>query len=135
MMEGHEWIQQTLGVKPTIGWDIDTFGHSAANTRIYSELGFEAMFFSRMEGYEKHVRVQEANRGMNFLWRPDKEHFGNQHQIMTVVFSIDYCHPAGFLVGAGYEADDPFVTDESLSTYNAKDKAVDLINWAQIQTK
>jgi len=55
MMRGHEFLLKTFGIKPTIGWDIDTFGHSAANTRLYAELGFDAIFFSRMDGHEKDI--------------------------------------------------------------------------------
>ena len=36
MMIGHEFIKDTFGVYPKIGWDIDTFGHSDANTRLFA---------------------------------------------------------------------------------------------------
>jgi hypothetical protein len=49
MMLGHEWLDQEFGVRPTIGWDLDTFGHSDTNTRLYAEMGFDAMFFSRLD--------------------------------------------------------------------------------------
>ena len=49
MMLGQEWLDEELAVRPTIGWDLDTFGHSDTNTRLYAEMGFEAMFFSRLD--------------------------------------------------------------------------------------
>ena len=46
MMVGHEFILNTFGVKPRIGWQIDPFGHSNANARLYAEMGFDALFFA-----------------------------------------------------------------------------------------
>jgi hypothetical protein len=76
-MIGHEFLSQEFGFTPKIGWDIDTFGHSATNTRIFAELGFEAMFFSRIDDGEKNTL--KAGRNLNYLWRPDSHHFGSQH--------------------------------------------------------
>jgi alpha-mannosidase len=53
MMIGHEFIKKTFGVAPKIGWDIDTFGHSDTNTRLFAQMGFEALFFSRLDEPEK----------------------------------------------------------------------------------
>ena len=36
MMIGHEFIKNTFGVAPKIGWDIDTFGHSDTNTKLFA---------------------------------------------------------------------------------------------------
>ena len=73
-MIGHEWLAKEFGVTPRIGWNIDDFGHSQANTRIFAELGFEAMFFSRLDHAEKDQKTND--QAMNFLWRPDASHFG-----------------------------------------------------------
>ena len=135
MMLGHEFLNHEFGVQPRIGWDVDTFGHSSANTRLFAEMGFEAMFFSRMDHGEKDARSKEENKAMNFLWRPDATHFGKQYQILTNVFRTDYCFPAGFATGENYESDDPFITDETLSTFNAKDKMVDFVNWVNDLTR
>ena len=59
---------------PSIGWDIDTFGHSDTNTRLFSEMGFDAMFFSRLDHNDKKWRSE--NEAMTFLWRPGSNHFG-----------------------------------------------------------
>lgn len=41
------------GLKPKIGWQLDPFGHSAANAYLFAELGFEAMVFSRINEQDK----------------------------------------------------------------------------------
>lgn len=133
MMLGHEFLAKEFGVTPKIGWNVDTFGHSATNTRIFAELGFDAMFFSRLDHLEKDNRT--VSQAMNFLWRPDSKHFGSQDQILTSVFKDDYCFPAGFFSGENYDSDDPFISDETLSTFNAKDKMIDFTNFVNDMTR
>lgn len=72
---------------------------------------------------------------MTYLWRPGHEHFGNQHQILTYVFPGDYCYPEGFSSGEFYDADDMFVTDQSLSTFNADEKMTNFVNMIHDQYK
>ena len=46
--QAHEFLWHEFGVKPKIGWQLDPFGHSAANASIFAELGFDAIVFSRI---------------------------------------------------------------------------------------
>ena len=132
MMIGHKFLKEEFEFTPTIGWDIDTFGHSDTNTRLYAEMGFDAMFFSRLDGEEKAQR-QGSDRAMTFLWRPGQKDFGNQHQILTHVFTGDYCYPQGFFSGESFESDDAFISDETLQTFNAPDKMAQFVNYVQQQ--
>ena len=38
-----------LGAKPRIGWQIDPFGHSQTNARLFAEMGFDAFFIGRLD--------------------------------------------------------------------------------------
>ena len=49
MMVGHEWLLDTLGVVPTIGWHLDPFGHTSANAMLFSEMGFDSFVFGRLD--------------------------------------------------------------------------------------
>ena len=49
MMIGHDFLMREFGVKPHIGWQIDPFGHSNANARLFAEMGFDAYFFWRID--------------------------------------------------------------------------------------
>ena len=53
---GHEFLRREFGVIPKIAWHCDPFGHSAAVADLFSQIGFEAMFFSRIDDDEKDFR-------------------------------------------------------------------------------
>ena len=49
MAKGHEFLEREFGVRPRIGWHLDPFGHSSANPRLFSDMGFDAWFFARLD--------------------------------------------------------------------------------------
>ena len=53
MWHGHEFLKSEFNVTPRIGWSIDPFGHSSANPRLYTDMGFEAWFFARLDYADK----------------------------------------------------------------------------------
>ena len=106
MLLGHEFLMKEFGVVPRAAWMIDSFGHTATNARIYADIGFEAMFTARMDKEDKAVRF--GNKEMQYIWRPDTEHFGNQHQILIHEFNGHYCFPDGFAVDEYSGDGDPF---------------------------
>jgi alpha-mannosidase len=76
IMKGHQFLKREFGVTSRIGWNVDSFGHSAANAALYHDFGFEALFFSRMDD---RLRAQLIKKGeMNFLWEPFSKHFGEE---------------------------------------------------------
>ena len=53
MMAGHDFVYKEFGVRPRVGWQIDPFGHSNANARLFAEMGFDAFFFARLDYQDK----------------------------------------------------------------------------------
>lgn len=53
MTTGLTWVKNKFGVVPTIGWHIDPFGHQSSNAALFSLLGFNAWFFSRIDYQDK----------------------------------------------------------------------------------
>ena len=50
MRMGFEFLEREFnGYKPKIAWQIDTFGHSQTNARIFADFEFEAMVIARMD--------------------------------------------------------------------------------------
>lgn len=56
MWIGHEFLKRVFDFVPRIGWHIDPFGHSAANPRLFADMGFEAWFFARLDYQDKAQR-------------------------------------------------------------------------------
>jgi len=54
MMHGHDFLKKEFDVVPRIGWHVDPFGHSAANARLFADMGFEAWFFARLDYQDKN---------------------------------------------------------------------------------
>ena len=51
---GHQFLNDTFGVTPRVGWQIDPFGHSATQASLMSgALGFDAVYFGRAD-YQAH---------------------------------------------------------------------------------
>jgi len=48
--KGHSWLKDEFGLSPRIGWNLDAFGHTESEAGIFHDLGFEALFFSRLTG-------------------------------------------------------------------------------------
>ena len=65
----HDFLKQEFGVVPKVGWQLDPFGHSAANAELFAQMGMEAMFFARINGPEKDER--KAKQDMEFIWTPE----------------------------------------------------------------
>ena len=59
MMKGQKFVLEQFGIAPRIGWQIDPFGHSNTNARLFHDMGFDAMFFGRMDSGEGGVRLEK----------------------------------------------------------------------------
>lgn len=61
-------INDTLGEcgRPKIGWQIDPFGHSKEMATIYSQLGYDALIFSRLDYLDRLQRLK--SRSMEMVW-------------------------------------------------------------------
>jgi len=62
MMKGQQFVKKEFGVAPRVGWQIDPFGHSNTNIRLFREMGFDSMFFGRMDSGEGGIRSERKER-------------------------------------------------------------------------
>lgn len=129
-VKGHTWLKNEFGVAPTVGWNIDPFGHTQGNAAIFHDLGFEALFFARAGNDEIKQRFDPENHAGLFLWRPFAKHFGNQKEILGGIFSEreDYQHPVGFRIDERTDQDYPIQDDPTLGEYNVFEKMTKLFN-------
>ena len=113
---GHAYLKEKLGVTPRVGWQIDPFGHSAAQAYLLSkEASFEALFFGRITYTENLAR--KANRSLEFIW-DSSESLGPTSYIFSGAFaSGNYGPPEGFCFDMEH-CDDVIYDDPKLENYN-----------------
>jgi len=71
---GHDFLAQTLGYVPTIGWQLDPFGHSATQASLMTHsMGFDALYFGRIDYQDLELR--RATKDCEGLWNA----FGNNN--------------------------------------------------------
>jgi len=79
---------ENFGVAPTIGWQLDTFGHASAQVhtvglvleRVYNEMtskaqlsalaGFDGLFFARID-WEDYM-LRSISERLEFVWQPSR---------------------------------------------------------------
>ena len=128
MMRGQQWVLEHVGVAPKIGWQIDPFGHSNANARLFHDMGFNAMFFGRMDSYEDGQRAN--NKEKEWIQRPAASSMGTDAQLLFHMNTHIYTDPPGMAWDITTN-DEPFEDDETLDTYNAPDYAKKFIDFME----
>ena len=88
-MAGHRFLKEEVGIKdeqlPQVSWQLDSFGVSKGYARLAHDMGFDAMFFSRIDLQEKAKLAQENHKQQ--IWRPDEDNFGDQKDILSLVIT------------------------------------------------
>eukprot|EP01062_Namystynia_karyoxenos_P008269 TRINITY_DN12907_c0_g1_i1.p1 TRINITY_DN12907_c0_g1~~TRINITY_DN12907_c0_g1_i1.p1 ORF type:complete len:1050 (+),score=264.30 TRINITY_DN12907_c0_g1_i1:83-3151(+) len=92
---GHRYLKDEVGAVPTIGWQIDPFGHSATHASLISAGdGFDGLFFARIDLQDHAKRKNE--KGLEMLWRGSQS-LGADGEVFTGAFySGGYGPPKGF---------------------------------------
>ena len=81
---GHRFLLEQFNYVPRIGWQIDPFGHSATQpTLLGAEVGFDALYFSRIDYQDLDQRRSERTAEM--VWSPSKS-LGGSSALFTGVF-------------------------------------------------
>jgi lysosomal alpha-mannosidase len=112
---GLRFLEDTLGPcgRPRVGWQIDTFGHSREQASISAKLGFDSLFFMRMDYRDKNKRL--ADKTGDLLWKGSQNL--NDSYIFTSIFYGAYSFPEGFCFDIVCQ-DEPIIDDEESPDYN-----------------
>ncbi|RHY22081.1 hypothetical protein DYB32_009625 [Aphanomyces invadans] len=118
----------SIRVRPRIGWQIDPFGHSSTQGSLLSSgVGFDALYFARMDYQDYGKRKDEKNLGttqpsdvgigrllktvVEFLWKPSAS---RNDSVFTGMLQDGYGGPGGFY----FENDAPIKDDPYLHDNN-----------------
>ncbi|CAK92228.1 unnamed protein product (macronuclear) [Paramecium tetraurelia] len=92
MTLGHKFLLQNFNYTPSIGWQVDPFGHSNTQALFSNMMGFNALFFGRIDQEDRTIR--EKNKELEFVIHPDSD---SRHSILTHVnYYGYYSSPRGF---------------------------------------
>jgi alpha-mannosidase len=93
---GHRYITQQFGVQPTVGWQIDPFGHSATQATLFGPLsGMDGVFFERIDYQDKDIR--DKAKTLEMVWRSSPS-LREAAQLFAGAFApgFGYQPPSGF---------------------------------------
>ena len=95
-MIGRQFLQKEFDLHPKVSWQIDVFGQSTGYARLARDIGFDAMFFSRVDIEEK--KYMRKNKRKTTVWRPHEEHHGKTKDILSLTMDQNkvlgnYCWP------------------------------------------
>ncbi|XP_057661508.1 lysosomal alpha-mannosidase-like [Diorhabda carinulata] len=87
-------LNDTLGEcgRPKIGWQIDPFGHSREQASIFKQMGYDAVFFTRLSTDERNAR--KLTKDLEFMWNSN-DNFENSEIFTSIMDSYyapnDFC--------------------------------------------
>ncbi|CAD8084472.1 unnamed protein product [Paramecium primaurelia] len=124
MTLGHQWILDRFQIKPTIGWQLDPFGHTSAQAELFALMGFDAWFFSRIDYQDMNLRKQQQK--MELISIVDQysifTHINYNHYEAPPQFSFDSLH-----------SQDPIVDNQNSIHYNVDKRAEVLVDYFKSQ--
>ncbi|XP_017796881.1 PREDICTED: lysosomal alpha-mannosidase-like [Habropoda laboriosa] len=128
---GFRRLNDTFGscARPHIGWQIDPFGHSREQASMFAQLGFDGMFFGRLDYQDKAARMKNSN--MEFLWKGSSS-LGSRADLFTVALYNTYSPPPGFCYDMLCN-DEPINDDPESPDYSVTNKVKQLVEYAHRQ--
>ncbi|XP_044269680.1 lysosomal alpha-mannosidase-like [Tribolium madens] len=119
---GLRTINDTVGKcgTPRIGWQIDPFGHSREQASIFAQLGFDGVFFARIDYNDRNQRKSDKN--LEVIWQGSANL--DNTDIFTSIFVDHYHAPSGYCFDI--ECGDEVLNDDVRSPdYNIPKKIED----------
>ncbi|KAF0293557.1 Lysosomal alpha-mannosidase [Amphibalanus amphitrite] len=120
----------TCGI-PRVAWQIDPFGHTKEQVNLFAQMGFDGLFFARIDYDDRKKRIEDRN--MEFVWQASHDQ-GSDGNLFTGVLYKHYSPPPGHCYDVNCN-DQPIMDDSRLKDYNVNDKVADFIEFSKNKSK
>ncbi|XP_030387439.1 lysosomal alpha-mannosidase-like isoform X2 [Scaptodrosophila lebanonensis] len=104
--------------RPRVGWQIDPFGHSREMASMFANMGFDGMFFGRLDYQDKDNRLMTKTPEM--IWH-GSANLGETSDLFTGALFNNYQAPAGFCFDI-LCADQPIIDGKHSPDNNVKER-------------
>ncbi|XP_035261901.1 lysosomal alpha-mannosidase [Anguilla anguilla] len=117
MTLGLRFLNDTFGPcgRPRVAWHIDPFGHAREHASMFAQMGYDGLFFGRLDYRDKARRMKEKD--MEMVWRASDSLAPPTADLFTGVLPNGYNPPEGFCWDQSC-SDAPIQDDPSLEDYN-----------------
>ena len=88
-------LNDTFGLcgQPKVAWQVDPFGHSKEQANLFALMGFDGLFFGRLDWRDKERRM--AEKALELVWESSAEE-GDTSDLFTGVLYNNYSPPDEF---------------------------------------
>uniref|UniRef100_A0A1I8C1B1 Alpha-mann_mid domain-containing protein n=1 Tax=Meloidogyne hapla TaxID=6305 RepID=A0A1I8C1B1_MELHA len=118
---------------PKVAWQIDPFGHSSEHGNILINIGYEALFFSRMHYLELENRKKD--KSLEMFWQTDEDGDGTRPLFTSTFSRGTYTQPYGFCFDPLCNNQDIIIDNPELEGYNVEQKLNDFLKIVNEQAK
>lgn len=116
--------------RPRVGWQIDPFGHSREMASMFAQMGFDGLFFGRLDYEDKRQRL--LNRTAEMIWH-GSANLGESADLFTGVLFNNYGPPPGFCFDVLCN-DEPIIDGIHSKDYNVPRKVEAFFNYVRIMS-
>ncbi|XP_071068858.1 lysosomal alpha-mannosidase-like isoform X2 [Dasypus novemcinctus] len=134
MTLGLRFLEDTFGAdgRPRVAWHIDPFGHSREQASLFAQMGFDGLFFGRLDYQDKKVREEMLE--MEHVWRASASLRPPAADLFTGVLPNRYDPPVD-LCWDSLCGNKPVVDDAGSPEYNADQVVGHVLYQAAVQSQ
>ncbi|XP_058146251.1 lysosomal alpha-mannosidase [Dasypus novemcinctus] len=134
MTLGLRFLEDTFGAdgRPRVAWHIDPFGHSREQASLFAQMGFDGLFFGRLDYQDKKVREEMLE--MEHVWRASASLRPPAADLFTGVLPNGY-NPPEDMCWDSLCSDKPVVDDAGSPEYNADQVVEYFLHQAAVQSQ
>lgn len=91
----YSMLNDTFGEcgRPRVGWQIDPFGHTREMASMFAQMGYDGMFFGRLDYQDKSKRL--LTKSAEMIWH-GSANLGEKSDLFTGALYNNYGPPPGF---------------------------------------